>query len=569
MNSGESRGGNHKHERGTKMANKSIFSPSGGRQVKATDTVNEAGGRAYKKTDRHALAQYACTGTFTGTFYASAKDQLDTTMKLARQCDPVFVGKTAVYARENSFMKDMPAFLVASLAARQTPEATEVLRAVFPRVMDNGKMVRNFVQMVRSGVLGRNSMGTVSKQLINEWFERKSPYNLFVNSIGNDPSLAEVMRMTHPKPNTDEKAALFAYIMGAERQDGQLVVRGRRRVNGKKTKEIATFYTHDFDALPQVVKDYEDAKANGYNGQAGIPFQFLDSLELSDKQWADIARSMTWQQTRMNLNTLDRHGAFKDREIVELVAERLRNEEEIAKARVFPYQLMMAYQMTTSVPFEVREALQDAMEIATKNVPAMGKVYVAIDVSGSMGSPVTGRRGTATTKVRCVDVAALFGASVLRTNRDAEVIPFAETVRQAQFNPRDTVATNAQKCAGMWGGGTNCSAVLQWLNQRKATGDAVVYVSDYESWVDGRRHYYYGNQGTAMMNEWNSFKRRNQDAKLVCIDLTPYNTGQVEEKKDILQVGGFSDQVFNVVAAFIEGGNSENYWVDVIDSVEL
>jgi 60 kDa SS-A/Ro ribonucleoprotein len=163
----------------------------------------------------------------------------------------------------------------------------------------------------------------------------------------------------------------------------------------------------------------------------------------------------------------------------------------------------------------------------------------------------------------------LFGASVLRTNRDAEVIPFAETVRQAQFNPRDTVATNAQKCAGMWGGGTNCSAVLQWLNQRKATGDAVVYVSDYESWVDGRRHYYYGNQGTAMMNEWNAFKRRNQDAKLVCIDLTPYNTGQVEEKKDILQVGGFSDQVFNVVAAFIEGGNSENYWVDVIDSVEL
>ena len=40
--------------------------------------------------------------------------------------------------------------------------------------------------------------------------------------------------------------------------------------------------------------------------------------------------------------------------------------------------------------YELRDALQDAMEHATQNVPAMGKVYVAVDVSGSMGSPVTG-----------------------------------------------------------------------------------------------------------------------------------------------------------------------------------
>jgi len=72
----------------------------------------------------------------------------------------------------------------------------------------------------------------------------------------------------------------------------------------------------------------------------------------------------------------------------------------------------------------VKEALQDAMEIAVSNVPVVaGKVIVAPDVSGSMHSPVTGVRKGATRKVRCIDVAALLAAAFLRHNRDAEVLP--------------------------------------------------------------------------------------------------------------------------------------------------
>jgi len=48
-----------------------------------------------------------------------------------------------------------------------------------------------------------------------------------------------------------------------------------------------------------------------------------------------------------------------------------------------------------SVPGAVREALQDAMEVATENVPAVpGQVFICPDVSGSMQSPVTGHRET-------------------------------------------------------------------------------------------------------------------------------------------------------------------------------
>ena len=95
---------------------------------------------------------------------------------------------------------------------------------------------------------------------------------------------------------------------------------------------------------------------------------------------------------------------------------------------MLPYQLMAAYLAASEdVPGIVREALQDAMEIAIANVPAVaGNVVVCPDVSGSMSSPATGYRKGATSKVRCIDVAALVAAAMLRVNRSARVLPFED-----------------------------------------------------------------------------------------------------------------------------------------------
>ncbi|MCB0296233.1 MAG: RNA-binding protein, partial [Calditrichaeota bacterium] len=88
------------------------------------------------------------------------------------------------------------------------------------------------------------------------------------------------------------------------------------------------------------------------------------------------------------------------------------------------YQLMIAYLMADrGVPSKVRDALQDAMEIAINAVPAVeGQVYVCPDVSASMTwAAATGQRKGATSKVRCIDIAALVTAAILRKNPQAEV----------------------------------------------------------------------------------------------------------------------------------------------------
>lgn len=521
------------------MANKNLFRSIFGMLSPKADIINEAGGPAYKLSPKQALAQYAATGCFNQTFYADGAEQLDKVLKLANEVEPEFVAKVAVYAREKAFMKDMPALLLAVLSTRDK----ELFELIFPRIADNGKMLRNFVQIMRSGVVGRRSLGSLPKRLVRQWFQDRGTEQIFKQSVGQSPSIADILKMVHPKPTDSESEALFGYFIG---------------------REI------DTDKLPEIVKQFERFKTGDTAEVPNVPFQMLTALPLGNKEWTKIAQNAPWQMTRMNLNTFQRHGVFNDPEMVHAVADRLRNADAVKRSRVFPFQLLSAFKAAEAnekMPREITEALQDAMEIATENVPSIkGKVYIFPDISGSMHSPATGYRKGSTSTVTCLDVASLFAAALLRTNPTAEVIPFSDNVVAARLNPRDSVMTNSRILASLPSGGTNCSAPLYELNRRKAKGDMVIYISDNESWIDANRSW---NSGTATMQEWNEFRSRNRDAKLVCIDIQPYTNTQTKERLDILNVGGFSDQVFTLVSDFAAGSMESDHWVGVIEKVEL
>ena len=82
------------------------------------------------------------------------------------------------------------------------------------------------------------------------------------------------------------------------------------------------------------------------------------------------------------------------------------------------------------------------------------------------------------------------------------------------------------------------------------------------------------------MTEWQTFVRNQVQLhgkgfagpKLVCIDIQPYTTTQAGEpacgsRSDILNVGGFSDAVFSVVASFLAVDNGR--FVAEVEKVEL
>jgi 60 kDa SS-A/Ro ribonucleoprotein len=518
-----------------KMANTQLFQSLKGKFLPQANAANFEGAPAYAMSPRHQLAQYAATGCLNATYYASAEAQLETVLELCKEVDAHFVAQTAVYCRERGYMKDMPALLTATLAGKGSPE----LSRTFKRVINNGKMLRNFVQIMRSGAVGRKSLGTRPKKLVQVWLNNASEKDLLSAAVGNAPSLADVVKMVHPKPAEAWREAFFAWLIGK---------------------------AYDPQALPPLVKAFEAYKADRSQPLPNVPFQMLTALELSDQAWAQIARQSGWQMLRMNLNTFARHGVYALPGMTACIAEKLRDAEAIAKAMVFPYQLMAAYAAANKeIPMEISEALQDAMEIALNNVPEIaGKVVVCPDVSGSMHSSATGYRGSATSAVRCIDVAALMAAAMLRKNPGTLVLPFENDVVACNVNPRDSVMTNASKLASIGGGGTNCSAPLAKLNKNKAKADLVIFVSDNESWMDAKR-----GGATATMREWETFKQRNPNARLVCIDITPYNTTEAVERADILNIGGFSDDIFQIVADFAAGQLSPAHWLGEIQSIVI
>jgi 60 kDa SS-A/Ro ribonucleoprotein len=520
----------------TTMANTSLFPSRVGKAVPKSTTFNEAGGSAYAFSEKHALAQYTVTGCLNTTFYASAETQLSQALKLANAVEPEFVAKAAIYARNRSYMKDMPALLCATLAVRDA----KLLGRVFDRVIDNGKMLRNFVQIVRSGVVGRKSLGTAPKRLVQRWFEQRDDDQVFRDSVGQTPSLADVIKMVHPRPGTASREALYGWLLGRP---------------------------HQAKALPSLVCKYEAFKRGELSVAPDVPFQMLTALELDSTAWLTIAAKASWQTTRMNLNTFLRHGVFKNKGAVRQIAGRLRDPEAIRRARCFPYQMLTAFHtLNQQVPREVREALHDAMETAIQNVPIIqGRVVVCADVSGSMQSPVTGHRPGATTATRCVDVASLVAAAVLRRNAKAHVIAFSDDVVPCRLKSSDRVMTNAKKLADLPSGGTDCSGPLRYLNRESARGDLVILVSDNMSWMNCRG----GGQGTETMFQWERFRARNPRARLVCLDLQPYGSSQAVERQDILNIGGFSDAVFEIIAAFAAGELNADHWVGLIEQTAL
>src|SRR5260370_28984725 len=165
------------------MANKTLFASLREALIPQTDGVSCENAPAYALAPKQALAQYAATGCFGRTFHATADEQLTRVLELCDAVDPKFVAQIAIYSRTQSFMKDMPASLCAWLSARDA----RLHEAVFTRVIDNTRMLRTYVQILRSGVVGRKSLGSAPKRLVRECIARRHEAALFDPLAGPRP----------------------------------------------------------------------------------------------------------------------------------------------------------------------------------------------------------------------------------------------------------------------------------------------------------------------------------------------------------------------------------------------
>ena len=514
-------------------------------------TTNKAGGRAYKLSPHAILAKYACTGTLGRTYYDSPSDetvsgQLEDTLELCEQVEPEFIAACALYAREVAHMKDMPALLLAILGTRDS----HLLRRVFNRVITDGKMLRNFCQVVRSGTLKSKKESQTNsraftyqaKKLVCKWLQSKDDIDLLKNNVGSSPTLGDIIMMVHPKPIDEKQSAMFSYLIGRP---------------------------YDLSLLSPLVQDYINAQKGGPVTELmlmKLPHRLLTGFPLTTCQWQSIAITSNWTTKRMGLNTFTRNKVFEGEsgeQLTNLMVKALKDPLRINKAKVFPYQILTTWlNLAPETPKAIKEALEGAMEIATDRTPTLkGNVAVLVDVSGSMSHSVTGYLKGRSSKTTCTMVASLAASSLLRKNPDnCKVIAFDDKVYKTSINPNDSVMANAEKLSNYGGYGTSISCGIRHLNNIDHKGNLVIIISDNESWSDlGQKPHRI--QPTRTLAEWHKYRERNPEAKLVCLDIVPSPDSQAPDEDNIINIGGFSDNVFGVIDAFTRESGHEDYWV--------
>lgn len=499
-------------------------------------TLNDAGGLAFSNTKKAALAQLVSVGTFRDGFYLkdeeqfkNLKDILDSLLNKPNGTE--FVAKCCIYSYEYGKMKEMPAFLAAWLSIHDL----ENFKIVFKRVINNGKMIHNFVKYMRSGIVGRKSLGTVPKDCVKNWIGEQSTLTLLNASVGTSPSLADIIRMVHPKAKTEQENELFRFILG---------------------------FDYDINKLPQQVQQLIAFRKGEIETAPPVRMELFTGNKLTQNQWVELAKNISWNGLRQNLNTFERQGVFKDEENEKLLANKLNNSEMVEKYNIFPYQLYSTWANIHNRTF--KNVLEKLIEISLKNVPNFKGKKLALfsDVSSSMLSPITGHKQGSSSSISCGEVAGLFLTSLKVANPDAIVKLFNTKIIHCSDILSENVFETIKNIKKTLNGGTSCHVCFDYLLKKKEVVDYIIMMSDNESWFIKNSNY--GSNKVLTKSLWEKYKEKiNPNAKLICIDLIPNTTIQVKNDPDVLNIGGFSESIFDVIKQFLEEEVKD--WVSFID----
>src|SRR5207247_2039376 len=119
-----------------------------------------------------------------------------------------------------------------------------------------------------------------------------------------------------------------------------------------------------------------------------------------------------------NLRNFDQAGISE--RAIEAVIAKITDSDEVAKARLFPYQVWAAYKNAPSDNW--KRALGGTLEHTVANIPALDGTLVVIDTSGSMQGTVSGR-----SKLARVEVAAVMAMATAKRASNVDVVIYGQT----------------------------------------------------------------------------------------------------------------------------------------------
>lgn len=478
------------------------------------DIENLAGGRAFSLSAKEELVSLLLTSFMNDQFYRSGAEGQAKLADLIERCDPLFVAKAAIYARNKFGMRSV-SHVVAGELARKISGSTwgsDFFNSVVYRPDDMLEIVGYFKKYMTKKTIQTKGGGTKEvyrsmpnsmKRGLRRAFARFDGYQLGkYRGEGKEFTMVDLVNLLSPKPTVKNAEALAALVKNTLRAEG--------------TWETA------LTRAGQVAKDEEDLsnlKAQAWNG-------LIKERKLGYMALVRNLRNIVTQAP----------------DAVDEAIKMLTDEKLIVNSKLFPYRFYSAYVelddvLTGRIRERVLSALAAALDIACQNVPVLeGKTLVVVDCSGSM----IGNQLSQKSRMDAASVAALMAIMVKRRNPSADVMMFSDSASYCTVD----VDTNALSFVKSFVrkfryGGTNFHSIFQKANKAY---DRIIILSDMQGWVGY----------SAPVGRGGTFetycKQYGCKPFVYSIDLCGYGSAQFNtDSENVFLMAGFSDKIFDTM----------------------
>jgi len=286
----------------------------------------------------------------------------------------------------------------------------------------------------------------------------------------------DVLRLAHVLPKDAQQSCLFKYI-----RDGPTALvempEGKTKAFLLATEAIKTPGLPLEEAL-RLIKTHRLAREH-------IPTPLLKNAEI----WRVLLQEMPLTALLRNLTKMTSLGVLGGSETANVV-HRLTNPVEIKKARLHPFNILVALKTYASggeagkgsvrcdpLP-AIQTALNQAFDLAFANVEPTGKRFVlGMDVSGSMsgggviGSPIISPRVAAAAMAMCF----------MRKEPACTPIAFSGNIVPFPMNPRMPLETVCGLCDRIPFGSTYCDLPMTWAMENQVAADVFLIFTDCET----------------------------------------------------------------------------------------
>ncbi|MBR4874149.1 MAG: TROVE domain-containing protein [Clostridia bacterium] len=459
-------------------------------------TTTKEGHVAYKMSDKAKLITQVLTSFFNESkFYGDNSEEMRQNIEKVIQNDPEFVSKLAVFARREFNMRSVSHVLTAYLAheVRGKPFVRNTVRGIAVRGDDVTELMSFYLSTFGKPI--PNSL----KKGINDVLSGFDEYTLAkYKGDGKSVKMRDLLCLCRPRPKNGAQELLWKRCL-----EGSL--------------EVPETWETQLSAHGNNRETWERLIDGGKVGYMALLRNLRNILTASPR----------------NLSK---------------VYEKLSDPVAVKKSRQLPFRFLSAYTQLRGIgDKKTFDALEAAVDASVDNLPTLpGKTVIAIDVSGSMGSPISTK-----SQVRCDEIAMMLGMIANRICENSIVYTFENRIRKLDV-PTRTGILYATVNHSMCGGGTNMSLPFEQMIKEKIQADRIIILSDNMCNSGGT----YWNRSTvqSLANEYRA-TTGNRNFWVHAIDLQGYGTQQFHGERTNI-ISGWSEKVFDFILLAEKGEGS-------------